>query len=354
MRLPGWRRTDVVAVRARAVRDRPGPRRPRRDPRVRQGVRARSRAAASVAALRHRRVAEALRRTGRPGLRSRLPWRWSDARRLLLMEAMPGRPWSALAGDQLARAMASASASPSPLLHGSAPAGRPAGLRPAPARTGSRTAPTSSAGPGPTSPRHAERLAAASRASSRSPTEPRSSCTATAIPATRSSTGRGGPDRPRPDGRRPGGRRPRQPARPAALRGDGRRARCRRGGRPARPASWPGTPSAARSRRRRHWRGTPPPRCSPSAPCAPSTGSTGAALADLRRAASPPPTRPWTEECPDEPAPGCCSTASTRSAWATSPGRWRSPTRSPALRRDAAQRRPPPAGHQAAPRACGS
>ncbi len=117
--LPGWRRTDVVqyvperSVTARALDERgatlayakaygPGAVPP------------------SVAAVRQRQVAEELRRTADP-VCAPYPLAWSDARRLLLMEAIPGRPWTALSGEPLARAIGGLGLAVA-LLHGSTPA----------------------------------------------------------------------------------------------------------------------------------------------------------------------------------------------------------------------------------------
>lgn len=120
MRLPEWRRTEVVqyvperSVTVRALDDRGaalayakgyGP----------------VSAPPSVAARRQRQVADELRRTGER-VSAPHPLAWSDQRGLLLMEAMPGRPWSALANEQLARALGGLGLAVA-LLHGSAPAG---------------------------------------------------------------------------------------------------------------------------------------------------------------------------------------------------------------------------------------
>lgn len=103
MRLPGWRRTEVVQyVPERSVTVRAldgggailgyakayGP----------QAVRP------SVLAERHHRVARELHRTSDP-VSSPDCLAWSDARGLLVMEAMPGQRWNALSGEDLARAM---------------------------------------------------------------------------------------------------------------------------------------------------------------------------------------------------------------------------------------------------------
>ncbi len=58
----------------------------------------------TMVAARLRHVAGELRRTGRP-VTAPTAIGWSPARRLLLMEAMPGRSWNALAGEDLGRAM---------------------------------------------------------------------------------------------------------------------------------------------------------------------------------------------------------------------------------------------------------
>jgi Ser/Thr protein kinase RdoA (MazF antagonist) len=119
MRLPAWRRTDVVqyvperSLTVRALDDRGatlaygkayGP----------------AAARASVTARRHRQVAREVRRS-RDLVSAPDSLAWSDERGLLLMQAMPGLPWSVLAGDRLGRAMGNLGVAIA-LLHGSAPA----------------------------------------------------------------------------------------------------------------------------------------------------------------------------------------------------------------------------------------
>ena len=237
------------------------------------------------------RTARSPRRCVGPATRSALPTPWLVGRRgaCCLMEAMPGRPWSALAGD----ARRACRRRPRPGRRAAArqragPTGLPA-LRPAPPGPGAAQRRPGRPGAARRRPAQPSGSPRRLRATIRRARAPASSCTATATPATRSSTATGGPDRPRPDGPRPGGGRPGQPARPAALRGRGRRARCGR----RRPSSRPRFLSGYAERR-------PLPaarRCAwhtaaalwPSGRCAPSTGSTGPPW-PTSTSCSPPPT----------------------------------------------------------------
>jgi Ser/Thr protein kinase RdoA (MazF antagonist) len=103
MGLPAWRRTDVVQYvpeRSVTVRALDG----------RGATLAYAKAYGphvvrpSVVAGRHQRLARELRRTPDP-VSAPDCLAWSDARGLLLMEAMPGRHWNELAGDDLERAL---------------------------------------------------------------------------------------------------------------------------------------------------------------------------------------------------------------------------------------------------------
>ena len=118
MRMPAWRRTDVVqyvperSLTVRALDDSgatlaygkaygPGA------------------ALASVTAQRHRQVARELRRSAHQ-VTAPDSLAWSNERGLLLMQAMPGQPWSTLGGDRLARAMGDLGVAVA-VLHGSVP-----------------------------------------------------------------------------------------------------------------------------------------------------------------------------------------------------------------------------------------
>jgi Ser/Thr protein kinase RdoA (MazF antagonist) len=101
--VPGWRRTELAqyaperSVTVRATDD-------RGTPLAYAKAYGPDAVPPSVAAARHARVAEELRGSGER-VSAPQPLAWSDARRLLVLEAVPGRPWSALAGDGLADAL---------------------------------------------------------------------------------------------------------------------------------------------------------------------------------------------------------------------------------------------------------